>query len=224
MADKAPTDFSFEAWVAHVFDHEVTKPEWYFSDDADYWDGPNATTVAYITRLFEDPIPHLEGYADAQLNQGFWYLINNSCSDFMFALLDESVAWNARSRCLGSFHDLFAKLLAERCTATLSHLDEKPANPMNSICYMGWDIVPLHEGMDVRNQRDFNDNVMAVMSRTLSLPSVACQESALHGLGHWQMYYSDEVRHIVDSFLARNPSMNAALRKYADAARAGAVL
>ncbi len=41
------------------------------------------------------------------------------------------------------------------------------------------------------------------MARTLAIPHLACQEGALHGLGHWQRAYPDRVAAIVDGARGR---------------------
>ena len=86
-----PADLSFDDWILHVFDHPATGPELHWGPDAPYWPGPPAAIVAHLTRLFEDPLPPLEGFTDAELNKGFWYIASNGCSDYMFALSDPSV-------------------------------------------------------------------------------------------------------------------------------------
>ncbi len=45
---------TFDEWVASVFDHPVTEPAWYWDSDASFWDGPGATVVEYMTRLFRE--------------------------------------------------------------------------------------------------------------------------------------------------------------------------
>ena len=95
--ERALKDITFDEWVAHVFDHDAHQGlQWYFDIDSDYWDGPPDVTITYITKLFENPSPYLQPYANEQLNQGFWYLVSNSGSDHMFALLDETVPIVAR--------------------------------------------------------------------------------------------------------------------------------
>jgi hypothetical protein len=39
------------------------------------------------------------------------------------------------------------------------------------------------------------------MEHILGLGSLACQESALHGLGHWQRQHATEVARIIDAFV-----------------------
>ena len=62
------------------------------------------------------------------------------------------------------------------------------------------------------------------MDRMLGLNSLACQESALHGLGHWQAKYDRQVSAIIDCFLDFNPKTDPRLISYAHSARGGCVL
>ncbi len=63
-----------------------------------------------------------------------------------------------------------------------------------------------------------------VMQRVLALDALACQESALHGLGHWHLRYPAEVEGAIDAFLERRPQLDPRLRQYAFSARRGCVL
>lgn len=62
---------------------------------------------------------------------------------------------------------------------------------------------------------------LEVMEATLTIGHIACQEGALHGLGHWAECYPDRVGRIIDQYLM-NPAPE--LRDYAIAARSGGVL
>jgi hypothetical protein len=62
------------------------------------------------------------------------------------------------------------------------------------------------------------------MDATLKIDSIACQESALHGLGHWELFYPAEVAEIVDQYLKENPNLRSELKNYALDAREGHVL
>lgn len=60
------------------------------------------------------------------------------------------------------------------------------------------------------------------MDAELYLGSRACEEGALHGLGHWQGRHPREIACIVADYLdAVRPSER--LRQYAEAAQAGLV-
>jgi hypothetical protein len=224
--EHALKDISFDEWVAHVFDHEVPGQQatWYFDCDSDYWDGPPDVTIEYITRLFENPVPYLQQYSDEQLNQGFWYLVPNSGSDHMFALLDEQVPIEARKRCVRSFYSLFEQLIAKICSPYLSHLNEPDVNPLNSACYMWWDLIPIHGKPNDPARQELDQEILIVIERILNIDSIACQESALHGLGHWEIYYPDQVHKIIDNFITSHLDSRVDLLNYAKQARTGYVL
>ena len=224
MAEQILKDISFEEWVAHLFDHEVREPEWHFDLDAPHWDGDPETAVRYITQLFEDPGAYLEHFNDAQLNQGLWFLISESCSDYIHAVHDESVPLESRLRCVQGIYSIFEKLFAVRCSPHLSNIDEPGASPLNLVCYMWWEFFPTRRGEPGnRAKKELDEMFLKIMEQTLALSSIACRESALHGLGHWQLYYPTETARIVDAFLSSTPNLSEGLSDYAKAAREGYV-
>lgn len=216
-------DLPFDAWVRHCFDHPVREPRWYFDLEAPFWAGPAPLTIAYVTRLLEDPLPPLAPYDDAQLAQGFWYLVANGASDCMFALSDGGVPAAERARCLRAFTSVFRQLFATRCSPHLSHLDEPGAAPLNLSCYMWWDLLPFGAASDDAPGRPLVRTALAVMAEILAVDQIACQESALHGLGHWHRDCPGEVEAIVDGFLGTHADARAELLRYARSARSGCV-
>ncbi len=220
------THLTFEQWLTYIFDHPVNESmlEWYWAADADWWDGPAALTVEFLTRAFENAAALFQPYSDAQLNQGLWFIASNACSNHMFALLDPGVAWSARQRCVRSMHSLYEQCFARRSTRHLGHLDEAGANPLNSVCYMWWDILPIAPQPNNPDQTGPDREILSVMESTLQLDSLACQESALHGLGHWQHDYPRRVTEIIDAFLRRHTELREDLRTYALSAYRGCVL
>lgn len=214
---------TFSDWVQKVFNHPVREPEWYWDREADTIEPSPSRSVAYLTRLFKDPEPVLAPYTDGQLNQGFWYLVHNACSSYMFSLTEGkdpwvslpegAVPWPERREGIRAIATLFERLFAKRCSEHLSHIDEPGASPLNSACYMWWDLFPAHGQPDKPTYADLDAELLGVMKLTLALDSVACQESALHGLGHWQMYYPAFVHEAVDEFLARRKFVRPALRE-----------
>src|SRR5690349_17685407 len=140
-------NLTFEEWLMFVFDHPVEemKNEWYWDLDREWWDEMDnpAETVQFLTQAFENTGRLFEPYSDAQLNQGLWFLASNACSSHMFALMETSVPWPARQRCIASIHQLYEQCFFKRCTPHLSHIDEPGAGPLNMVCYMWWDIIPI---------------------------------------------------------------------------------
>jgi hypothetical protein len=208
-------------WIAHVFDHPVADPAWYWSNEP-IWEGSSEQTVAFIAETFERSAELLARFTDEQLNQGFWYLTSASCSDFMFVLKAPDVPLAARLRALRSFMPLFEQVMAVRCSPHLSHLDEQPANPLNSACYMWWDVLPLCGAPEEPARAELDAEVLKVIRQLLSIPHDACRESALHGVGEWYVFYP-AVGAIVDEWLAQTPGLRPELVSYAQHAKIGYV-
>ncbi len=212
-----------QEWIAHVFDHPVTHPEWYFSLDAPEWQGKPEHIAANIADTFEHGGESLARFTDEQLNQGFWYLVGNNGSNFTDALVDRVVPFAIRLRALRSFVPLFEQVMARRCSPHLSHLDEHGANPLNSACYMWWDILPICGCPQEPERAQFDAEVLLTLRRLLAIPHDACRESALHGIGHWSLYYP-QAADIVDELLSGTPGLRHELVAYAENARVGCIL
>ena len=219
----AITHLSFADWVLFIFDHPAEGPQWYWGD-APSWNAPAALTAEYVTRLFEDPVPALEGFTAAELNMGLNYIIAPGLGEHMFCLDDPTVPLPARLRCVRACESLFRKLLLPRCSPHLSHRDEPGTAPLNAVCYMWWDKMPVYGGPVPQDREALHRAALDTMAAILKFDSVACQESALHGLGHWRSVFPAEIESLIDVFLRLNPEARPELRTYARSARCGCVL
>ena len=220
---KPRIDLSFEEWIAFVFDRPVSDTEWRWDASADWWEGPPAIQAEYVARLFETSQDSLARYSDAQVNRGLYYVASNGQSDYMFALVDEEVDWPLRRRAIRAMYDLYAGCSAPRCSPGLSHRDEPIRSPLNAICYMWFDVIPIFAQPEDSTRREIDALLLDVMERILTLDSEPCHEGALHGLGHWQCQYPQRVKAIIDVYLGRNRGIRKALRQYALSARSGCV-
>ena len=182
------TNLSFEEWIEHAFSREVRiqQAAWYFDPNHDWWDPKPVEAVAYLTRLFEDPERSLCWFSDDQIAQGLTYLVGTSASGDNGWLSAIEVPVEARVRCVEAIGKLFDRLFAPRCTPHLSHLSEVAAGTLNCVCYMWWDEFPCIALPSDPNLRRLSGTALTTMEHILGLGSLACQESALHGLGHWQ--------------------------------------
>jgi hypothetical protein len=45
------THLSFADWVYFIFDHPAEGPQWYWANDAPFWNGPSALTAEYVSRI-----------------------------------------------------------------------------------------------------------------------------------------------------------------------------
>jgi hypothetical protein len=214
----AAIDDDTVAWVARVFDHPGEGPEWYRDPNADLAEPEAASSIRFLTALLREPARYLARYTDSQLARGLWYLIDNACSTYALTLLECDVDIRARLRCIAAIPTLFADVFAKRCAPQLSNGDTGGANPLNTTCYMWWDIFPSWGSP----RRDVDESLLSAMAAVVNLESLACQESGLHGLGHWQSAYPERVCEIIDRFLGRGSPPDE-LRRYAISARQGCV-
>jgi len=70
---------------------------------------------------------------------------------------------------------------------------------------MWWDVFPSLALASDPSLPILDDAALKSMERILHLDSLACQESALHGLGHWQPEYEERVAAIIDNFCEASP-------------------
>lgn len=222
--DRRLTDLCFEDWILFVFCWPVNSAQnyWYYDLNCEYWEAPAVQVVAYLTRLFEHPAVVLTDYSDGEIAQGLWYIVSYGASDYMAALSDPAVPLAARLRCIDAFTILFRDLFAMRCSPHLSHRDEPGANPLNTICYMWWDLIgftPVEP-----EQAVIEEAVLRSQTAMLHLPAIACQEAALHGFGHWLESNESVIQATIDCWLAQHPDLRPELRIYAQSARCGCVL
>jgi hypothetical protein len=224
MAGRPLTNLSFEEWIDYAFDRPVRAGEnaWY-RQDYDWWEPEPRQAVEYLTRLFERSGDLLEHFTTGEIGQGLWYLIDNSCGGHCRFLIDGSVPIEERVRCIEAIQNLYARLFQLRCAPILSHLDESGGDKLNGVCYMCWDIIPLAAFSKPRQPDPIHEASLGVMRATLRLPNPACQESALHGLGHWAHAYPEFTAAAIDAYLAANRTLRPELIRYAQAARSGCI-
>ena len=213
---------AFDEWIDNVFDHPVDESKWYWNDDTS--EITPIVAIGYLTQLFTTAQTVLSRFTNAQIGQGLWYLACGACSNYMWPLVQNEVPWSSRRPCIRAISSLFEQLFAERCSDHLSHLDEDDADQLNEVCYMWWDLFPTWGEPDDPGCRDRDREVLQVMAKALSLESVACQESALHGLGHWYEHYPESVEHAIRQYLQENRLLRPELRRYALSACQGKVL
>ena len=244
------TDISFAEWVTYVFDHPVPDSgipkwarssealidrPWYHESDSDWWDPSRQpeVTIAYLTNLFENAPRVLTPFSDAQIDQGFNFLVSSFSSAHMVVLFNPTVPWSERKHCISFMYTLFERFFAPRCFSHLSHLGtnettQSRVSPLNGMCYMWWDMLHYYGNPeDPDGTTQVGEACLEVMRMILDLDSDACRESALHGLSHWRYAYPHHVpviQGIIDEFLDRHPGLRPELKAYARTARKGLVL
>ncbi|WP_309709025.1 hypothetical protein, partial [Armatimonas sp.] len=176
---------------------------------------PNAT-LAYTTQLFRCAGVLLAPYSDTQVGNGLHALIWQGDSPLTI-LQDKNLPRFECRACLKGIYRVYKEIFAVRCPE-VSQKELK--GELGHICFMWWDIFPLYDTV----RPELNETVLTTLERTLALPHLACQEAALHGLGHWQSANSERVHGIIDTFLASQKRHRPELVSYAQTARRGMVL
>lgn len=213
-----------EEWINFVFDHPHTEKPLLSREDFADWALPSSETVDYLFKTFEEADALLKRFSEDQVGDGFWYISSKTAC----TLWDDSVPLVTRQKAARSMRKLYSDCFAARCAPLLLHLNDSGDHPLNGTCYMWWDLMrdftPIDEWPKNSTRKQINNEFLAVMEFALGLESVACQESALHGLGHWAEYCPDRVQEIIDRFIMGNPSANPNIIKYSWSAREGKVL
>jgi len=217
-----PEFVSLKQWIDEVFDQPDDFRE--YNDLEENFELRPERRLDLMAETFERSGELLARFSDGQINQALFHSVSGGTSEYIHAIKNESVPWELRRRAVRSFVPLFEQVMAKRCTETLSHFDEGPASPLNASCYMWWDAAPIYSTRTIAGDSRLDGECLAVMERILGIPHVACQESALHGLGHWKFDHPEEVVTIIDDFLKREPNLRPDLVGYAEAAKTGCIL
>ena len=201
----------FEDWVVGVFDPTVEDP----------WP-PVEQELEYLTRLFSDPIGTVEGLSDEEIGVGLWSVLDSGGAGTALALNDATLPLDARIACVHQIRTLYRELFVPRCAERLGHVSEQGGR-LEMICYMFWDVAVVGGPPGERAGSLFEDAVLDVLEDTLYLEHAACQESAIHGLGHRVSRHPERAPAILDRWLRTGPIRDARLRIYAEAARTGCI-
>jgi hypothetical protein len=232
-----PDAVTFEEWLKWAFDHPVPAKDakewwWYHLPDADeggsWLDRPPERALTFATKLFENPLAYLSCYSDAQIGEGIWFIVYRACSKHFEGLMDRNIDLGLRTRCIRSLENVSRDLFAPRCTDDVRRND---TNSLDQTCYMLWDLVvrdaetfewspdrPYRTSRDPEIDKEFLDTLALI----LAMPNIACQQSALHGLGHL-VRDAKLGENVVQQYLDTHPNLRDDLRKYAQRALTGAV-
>jgi hypothetical protein len=140
----------------------------------------------------------------------------------MSALASSEVPLTKRLEAIGNIYYLYSDCFAKRWVDVLGHLSDE-GSPLNSSCYMFWDICRFSGLEDMLENKETQDAVLKVLEKILTIENIACREGALHGLGHMANSCPENMREIIDGFLSKN-KLDDKLMAYALKARAGNVL
>jgi hypothetical protein len=215
-----PAPATFEAWLDETFGRAIageSYPQFVHREVEDWPDPvPDKDALQYLIRLFENPEESLRYFSDAQIAAGLWELSSGD----VHCVNNRDIAIEDRERLIGSVATFFRDFFDKRCVPQLSNNATEHLSPLNTICYMWWEVIHIGGAKDDPDADRLNARAMGVKELVLALPNPACKEAALHGLGHL-VRHSDRAHAIIESFLRTRPDPE--LEDYARAALTGCI-
>ena len=201
----------FEDWVVAVFDPAVEDP----------WPPP-AQELGHLRRLFADPVTALAGCTDEEIGIGLWSVLDSGGAGTALALNDASLPLADRIACIKEIRTVYRELFVPRCGERLGHRSEQGGR-LEMACYMFWDVAAFGGPPGEREGNLLEDSILDLLEDLLQLEHAACQESAIHGLGHRIARHPERAPVILDRWLRTGPVRDERLRDYAAAARTGCI-
>jgi hypothetical protein len=222
MMQSTPSPASYEAWLDETFGRAVEGegyPAFVWRDVSEWPDPvPDHLALEYLTRLFDKSEEALRYYSDRQIAAGLWELGPGDAH----CVYNRAIRIDAREHLIGSVATFFRDFFNSRCAPMLSHGATEHISPLNSICYMWWEVITWGWAKDDPDAERLSSRDLDVMEVVLQLSNPACREAALHGLGH-MVGHRDRAGAIIDRFLAEAADASPELLAYARAARTGCI-
>lgn len=213
----------YEAWFHNLLGQSMA---WEASDfdrlgalEAEVAEVSLAETGRMISVLCERSGQHVAELGADAMGELIWYAMGSGTEWWRFY---EDVAVETVESTILSLRALY-----EHCFAP--HLTEwrgvgTASAKLETACYMLWDIDGGPDTVVIHAESDrLRAACYGVLSFALSLPSLACQESALHGLGHSIFTRAEPGRSIIDKWRSSAPDIPPELEQYANAAWSGCV-
>lgn len=176
----------------------------------------------YSIRFNQEIDAIVRQHGEEAAGRAIWY-VYGCCSGYMHDVLDPSLG-DLRLEFMESVKLLYREGFNRYCAHFFGHLDDgpEPSRPMNSGCYMLWDMDGI-ECPAMSGDRPMVAASLNTLQFALTLSNPACQESALHELGHLAFRYRLDAEPVIRDYLSsRRPEEP--LKSYAERAANGYVL
>jgi RpiB/LacA/LacB family sugar-phosphate isomerase len=219
---------TFDEWIKETFKHDEKGSLYWSARETDpiYWDvtGHPATALEYLARLYENASEVLSLYTDQQIGNGLTFLLESPIHSLLWR---EDVAFEIRMRVIHAIFALFEQFFAIKCGDRTTHYTgDAKFSPINDVCFMWWDLFPWHGAAQTPHQEAVFTALLSVIVKCLKLDSLACVESALHGLGEYHKSNRQDMRgiEVIDRFLHSRRDLDRSLKRFALHAREGYIL
>lgn len=213
---------TFEQWIDHCFH----KGRALNLDVPELPNEPSPQVLAsYMRRLFQNSTGCLEVRTSDEIASGLWYIFGIN-SNYWWEVRSPAVPELEQAETVLSIAKFYRDFLDHRCddsgrfpARSTSHF-----NRLDGAVYMLWDMDCLEGAAMIYKESHLVEPIFSVLKQALDCKSVACQISALHGLGHLQMYNHEIVNQIIEPFIREHRAALPWVEKYAGRALIGHVL
>ncbi|MBI3760232.1 MAG: hypothetical protein HY269_10845 [Deltaproteobacteria bacterium] len=177
-----------------------------------------------MTIVFESSSDLVSKFGLVAAAEGLWKIACPLTVRYGYSLWDPKSDATAVKRALTAMPTLFKDVFMQYCSYPAECSSDANDNPLNLTCYMWFDII----GLDCCELNEIPDErirwALEALKAVLELPHIACQKSALHGLGHIAGYRPAIVKPIIAEFIGRSPKIPSNLQTYAERAAEGQVI
>lgn len=210
---------TYEKWLNCVFGRSVNQA--LSSSRLDELDADTTFNFFYTTLVHSGS--ELLRFSDKQVYNGLYSMFGEG-PNIVYALKEPSLSAQARTAAIRAIKILYTDCFEKRARPVLSHLDERGASSINSICYMLWEVTPIRAWGN-KGDCEYFDLSLEVLEFALYLKNPACIESALHGLGHMGSFGTNQrIYRIINDWMRQAQTSRPQLLQYAALAQRGYIL
>ncbi len=203
---------SYNEWLDFIFQRSVKRDSdqaWYWQDEWEYKISDNGVVLDQLIRLFSNSIVLIEAYSEAQLEQGFWFLMGPA--GFSDIAWDEKIDLRRRVGMVRAQAFIFRDLFAQ--------------HPLDTIVYMWWDLFEsgycCSKVPENADDAAIQEAILLTLGDILGMEPWHCVCSALHGLNHLG---HPRVAEFINYFLATKQGLDEDVISYALLCREGKAL
>lgn len=234
-----PQSPSFDEWVHYCFTLGYADFNGSSSDSDEVVDArrdrfcnmDRQLLTSHLIRLFESPAFLVGHYTSDQIADATWFIFGVG-SEFFHALRSESVPADLQVRAYLAMKTMYTDLFDRICGRGVSQPDDELEDAIDTAVYMIWDMGTVDSPVSFPEGHPHlvEPSLEVLHHALLTCRTLACRESALHGLGHTIMMHdrgkhiviAESCRGMIDEFLSL-PDLPRHLREYAAAAREGLI-
>lgn len=209
---------TFDEWFKIISSFENRDAMW--EADQRVHDLPPNQAADYLERLFNESSTICKDLQPVPLSHMIWFF-QGICSSYWWEVREPEVPIEKQVSTVLALKCFYTDFLDSYLLITPGDLHEA-----ETAVYMMWDMDCLEGAAmfpESNSSEHLVDPIFEVLRAALRCKAHACQQSALHGLGHLAHYHPERVHAEIDWALAEKGRLHANLLSYAHDARKGMI-